>query len=338
VKLSLLTDDSLDQKIQSLVQSEREILTEILHHLREIESRRLYSSYGFSSLFTYAIKRLGYSEDQAERRISAMRLLKELPEIEEKISSGELTLTNLSNAQTLFRQEKKAQVARTLDEKLELLEKLTHSTTREAEKVLEQESFIHQKLKPKLDLEESGFIDMHFPADKELQGKLKRLMALIVHPNSGSELSKLIHLMADECIGKWDPLEKAKLREKADCRAKNNDAPVPAAPKVNTGKLNAGKLNSVRESKESLETDRSRYIPAAIKHAVYLRDGGKCRNCGSIGAIEIDHITPYALGGTHDIRNLRLLCRSCNQRHAIETYGQEKMGKFLRSPFSAYLN
>jgi hypothetical protein len=148
MKLSHLTDDGLDQKIQCLVQSEREILTEILHHLREIESRRLFSRYGFSSLFSYTVKRLGYSEDQAHRRISAMRLLKELPAIEEKISSGELTLTNLSNAQTLFRQEKKAQVARTLDEKLELLEKLTHSSTREAEKTLERESFIHQKLNP----------------------------------------------------------------------------------------------------------------------------------------------------------------------------------------------
>jgi hypothetical protein len=341
MKLTHLTDDSLDQKIQGLVQSEREILTEIIHHLREIEYRRLFSSFGFSSLFSYTVKRLGYSEDQAHRRISAMRLLKELPAIEEKISSGELTLTNLSNAQTLFRQEEKAHVARTTDEKLELLEKLTHSTTREAEKLLEQESFIHQKLKPELDLEESGFIDMHFPADKDLQEKLKRLMAL--KGNSENELAKLIHLMAEQCLSKWDPLEKAKRREKAERLAKNNDAPVPAAPKVNLPKVNlpkvnAGKLNSGNELEESIDADRTRYIPAMIRHAVYLRDGGKCRNCGAFEAVEIDHLTPYAQGGKHDIDNLRLLCRSCNQRHAIETYGQEKMGNFLRSPFAEYLN
>lgn len=58
--------DTTDQ----LVQQERELLIEILRHLREIERRRLFSALGFKSLFDYAVKRLKYSEDQAGRRIS----------------------------------------------------------------------------------------------------------------------------------------------------------------------------------------------------------------------------------------------------------------------------
>lgn len=79
---------------------------DILHLLREAEQRRLFSKYGYGSLFEYACKRHGYSEDQANRRISGMRLLRDLPEIEEKIENGTLTLTNLCKAQAVFRAEK----------------------------------------------------------------------------------------------------------------------------------------------------------------------------------------------------------------------------------------
>ena len=106
MNLSHLTDQSLLDKAAQLAKEERELLTAILHHLKGIERRRLFSSLGYSSLFDYAVKSLGFSCDQAFRRISAMRLLKELPQIEEKISSGKMTLTNLNLAQSLFKQKK----------------------------------------------------------------------------------------------------------------------------------------------------------------------------------------------------------------------------------------
>ncbi|NUM88778.1 MAG: HNH endonuclease, partial [Bdellovibrionales bacterium] len=52
----------------------------------------------------------------------------------------------------------------------------------------------------------------------------------------------------------------------------------------------------------------------------------KCENCHSVYALEIDHRIPRALGGTNDAPNLRLLCRSCNQRAAIQVFGLRKMG------------
>lgn len=90
MNLRNVSDQVLLEKTENLVKQERELLTQVLHHLREIESRRLFSSLGFKSLFDYAVKKLGYSADQAARRISAMRLLKEIPELEEKIESGAL--------------------------------------------------------------------------------------------------------------------------------------------------------------------------------------------------------------------------------------------------------
>lgn len=67
------------------------------------------------------MKECGFSEDQAARRISVMRLLKELPEIEDKISSGELSLSNLNQAQSLFQAEKKFENLYSREQKLEVL-------------------------------------------------------------------------------------------------------------------------------------------------------------------------------------------------------------------------
>jgi hypothetical protein len=107
MNLKHLSDHDLVTETERLVQTERELLTSVLHHLREIERRRLFSQLGFRSLFDYAVKKLGYSEDQAYRRIEAMRVLKDLPEMEEKLKDGSISLTNLTQAQKLFRQEKR---------------------------------------------------------------------------------------------------------------------------------------------------------------------------------------------------------------------------------------
>lgn len=59
---------------------------------------------------------------------------------------------------------------------------------------------------------------------------------------------------------------------------------------------------------------------AAIRGNVMRRDCGLCQDCLAAGAtvpgVEVDHITPLHMGGTDDLRNLRLLCRAC---HASKT-------------------
>ena len=74
---------------------------------------------------------------------------------------------------------------------------------------------------------------------------------------------------------------------------------------------------------------------AAIRRFVFKRDE-KCQNCGSSHAPEQDHIKPQAHGGNSTKENLRWLCRSCNQRAAIEKFGMAKMQKYLKSPQVPY--
>ena len=51
------------------------------------------------------------------------------------------------------------------------------------------------------------------------------------------------------------------------------------------------------------------------RERVFNRDGRMCQICGTDeGEMHIDHIIPRKVGGTHDLDNLRVLCKSCNLR------------------------
>lgn len=64
----------------------------------------------------------------------------------------------------------------------------------------------------------------------------------------------------------------------------------------------------------------NRYIPDAVKKAVFLRDGGQCFCCGIKSGLEYDHIYPYSKGGQNTFDNLRLLCRHCNASKGTGTF------------------
>ena len=54
---------------------------------------------------------------------------------------------------------------------------------------------------------------------------------------------------------------------------------------------------------------------AAVRRAVFERDGFRCVRCGRAGRLECDHITPLQRepGQDHwDINGLQTLCRTCH--------------------------
>lgn len=132
MNLKHLSDKILIAETKRLVQKEREVITHVLHHLKEIERRKLFSDYGYPSMAAYAIKELHYSESSAMKRLRAARMLADIPEIEEKINDGSLTLTGLSQAVGFFNKE----AIKDVEEKKDVLEKIIGLTTRETEKTL----------------------------------------------------------------------------------------------------------------------------------------------------------------------------------------------------------
>ena len=109
MNLQSLPDSVLLEKTQALALQERKISADLLRHLRELDRRRLYLGLGYDSLHSYCVKHLRLSEGAASRRISSMRLIRELPDSEgalRSVESGSLNLSTLSLTQRFLRQEK----------------------------------------------------------------------------------------------------------------------------------------------------------------------------------------------------------------------------------------
>jgi hypothetical protein len=300
MNLRILKDKELLEQTKNVAQSEREILTKMLHHLREINRRKLFSDLGYQSLFEYAVKELKYSEGQAGRRIQAMRLIHEIPEVEEKIESGNLNLINVSQVQSLFREAKRASILVSKSDKLNILQKLENKSKLEGQKIIENMRPV-LNLKPKLDDK------TEISLSDETKNKFSELRSLLGYEGSQMSFTELIDFMADHTI------ESLKIKKFGKKRVLSDSQPVKTQEKLRTSPL---------VSTPPVESPMiSRQIPRHIKFAVWTRDRGKCKKCGGSSNLNYDHIQPAALGGGSTLENLRLLCFSCNQRRAIKTFG-----------------
>lgn len=297
---TLLTD------LKQMVVEERKLLTEILHHLKEVEDRRLYLERGYPSLFAFATEELGYSEAAAQRRILAMRLMREVPEVEEKVKTGKLSLSVASQVQSFIRAEaKKRNKDLPAEEKLNLVLQLEGTSARTCEKKLAQiapeTKRPREKARPITD--ETTLIQ--FVADRELVEGIEKLKQLLAHSNPEGRLDLLFKKLVQLGLEKWDPSQRI----------------------------------TRRKGKKSLPTSevKSRHIPAAVRDEVWQRDQGKCqyqdletgRVCGSRHGLQVDHAKPFAQGGSHEPSNLRLLCRRHNILAARKVFGNRWMDRMV---------
>ncbi len=302
------SDIDLEISLKQSVADETHHKIIVLHKLAEVERRRLYSK-DHPSLFEYSVRVLKYSASSAQRRIDTMRAMKLIPEIEQKIISGNLNLSSISQAQSFFRQEAKIGKSYSVLEKKEVLEKLENKSTRECIKELITISpqSVPQERRRELTIDKT---ELKVVLNKDLISKLDKIKALMSHKNPSMTDQELIEAMAEIVIQKIDPVEKIKRTEIRKTKAKNKIESLPAPVLKKTVQKN---------------------IPSAIKQAVYARDKGQCTHpsCNSKKFLEYDHIIPIAMGGGATIQNLRLLCRTHNQRAAIEKFGFQKIQQYL---------
>ena len=109
-----LSDRELLRETSKLVRHERHLQGAIIDHLAEIQARGLYLERGFSSLFDYAVRELGYSDAAAARRIGAMRLCADQPHAREGLRDGSLTLSAAAELQWAFdRQRRRGSISGT---------------------------------------------------------------------------------------------------------------------------------------------------------------------------------------------------------------------------------
>jgi hypothetical protein len=93
--LASLSDNALLHELHAVAGSHRRVTEELIQHLGEVDARRLHVEKGFSSLFSYCLEQLRFSEDEACRRIEAARLARRFPAIYALLQTGAVSLTVL---------------------------------------------------------------------------------------------------------------------------------------------------------------------------------------------------------------------------------------------------
>ncbi|MBX2987278.1 MAG: HNH endonuclease [Bdellovibrionaceae bacterium] len=283
-----LKDQDLLSTLRELAHDERNSCLRLIQHLREMDARKLYLRIGYPSLFEYVMKELRLSAGAAYRRIQAMRLITDVPELEEKVASGELQLVSAAQLQGFFQSEKKRNRSYSLDDKLELVEQLKGCSVPEAEKELVKINPQFQRQERPRPLPDSRY-ELTLLLTEELRYQLDELRHLLSHRNPNMNYVQLVEFLADLALKKYSP-------------NRQRHRPRPIAPPGAEMKF------------------MSRMIPAALRTEVWLRDGGSCsythpetgRRCGSKHLLQVDHIHPLRLGGKTESKNLRLLCSAHN--------------------------
>ena len=91
-----ISDRELLSRIRKLSETERATVLSILAHLIEIDRRRLYLPRGYSSLFEFCVKHLGYSESTAGRRIAIARCIRDFPGVYRLLARGKTNFSNVA--------------------------------------------------------------------------------------------------------------------------------------------------------------------------------------------------------------------------------------------------
>ena len=233
--LSHLSNSELLSQIKVLVAEERKVLTLVLDQLAEVGRRKLYAELGYSSLYDYAVRELGYSEAAAFRRVASVRLMLDVPDVREKIETGSLSLSVAAQAETFFRKEKTQTENKNL-----ILEKLENQSSRQCEKTLISLSAnpeTHQKpdsIKP----ESEKRSRIQFSADNALLDDLEKIRGFLAHKNPYLSMAELIQEMAHLSLDTLDPVRRPSRKKKVSLAQTPDKAALTPTSEQQTRKPN----------------------------------------------------------------------------------------------------
>ena len=355
--LKKLSSSELITATKLAASDERKATFALIEHLREIDDRLLYLELGFGNLFELAVKELGLSEGSAHRRISAMRLARDIPEVKEKLESGKITLSNAAQVQVALNSVKKKKL--TVSEKTDLIESCENKTQRECEETLFQsipELAREPKVTERVKAVSLELVELKIVVSKELNSEIESLMKLTSHKNPKQSIAVLLEALVREELkreekkrgekksinanreARKDPQDQNEKRvevSSATGRTKKLQSELDKSKKTVSSENKLSEENKKTESSKAREdvafNKNNKSFSTEVKRTVWTRAKGKCEfpNCESSYQLQYDHIQAKALGGTNELENCRLLCRSHNIFVATQVFGREQMGKFV---------
>ena len=272
--VSALSDDRLLERTKELSGIEHHLEVVVIDHLREIQKRRLYLRRGFSSLFDYAVRELGYSDAAAWRRIKAMRLCADVDGVRERLQNGSMTLNAAAQLQHAFdRQErKKERAARSApggagfgaaaqsqdgaapapvldpEARRELVEQASGKSSREVMQLLAE---VDPELAAAADRVRplgGGRWELKAVIDDECRRGLERLKGLLSHVDPHLTLGRLMARLVREGLDRHDPARPPRGRRAAPAKGAEQTSAPKTQPASARGAASAAKQEASADS------------------------------------------------------------------------------------------
>jgi len=318
-----LSDRDLLATVHGLAQRERHATARLIASLAELDARRLYLAEGYSSLFTYCTRALQLSEHAAYGRIEAARAARAYPVILERLEAGEITLTTVGLLSSHLTPENHRQ----------LLDATRHKSKREVEHLvatLRPQPPVASVIRKLPDRSQArDHASAAAPPSAAPPTNLETLASPTHSRPPGCEIKPAVVKPIDaehyklQCTVTRETMEK--LRHVQDlmrhtCPKGDLSIIFDRALTMLLEHLERTKLAQVSRAREPRRAStNSRHIPAAVRRAVWARDGGQCAfvgaqgRCTERGFLEFHHVLPFGDGGTAVVENIQLRCRAHNQ-------------------------
>jgi hypothetical protein len=346
---STLDSPALARRLADLAGDERRVQVDFLLHLDEFDRRRAYLEEGYGSLWEYCLGPLHLREGAAGRRIGAMRILRRFPALEPALRDGRLCLTTVSLLGQVLTSENLA----------DLVDRAAYRTKVEVERIVVTvkprpapvDGVRRLAARPELltssTPEPAAALPLAPPAPAEPAPVPSSAPTPAAVPVAAPPRPPEVRPVAED---RWS------LRMTLDATTREELETLKAllSHKIPDGDLAAVLREAIRCGIEAHGKRRGAtppttngapkpssdpsYIPAAVRRAVWLRDGGRCtfvgpdgHRCDSRWQLQFDHVDPVALGGVATAENLRLRCRPHNLLEAERVFGREHMNQFRRA-------
>jgi len=333
-EFATMPDQSLLAAAKHLASEERCATAALVRALMEIDSRRLYLGEGCASMFSYCTRVLHLAEGAAYNRIEAARAARRYPVILELFEQSAITLTAVRLLAPRLTAENHAAV----------LASAKHKSKQEIEELVcslkpkPDAPIVVRRLPPPRAVLAAAFVSAPSPPaenpvtaaspspieppcepqppaapariaplaperyriqltiSRETHDKFRRAQALLRHAVPSGDAAEIFDRALTLLVERLERQRFAKIERPCASR--------PIAP-------------------------GSRHIPAAVRRAVWRRDGGRCAfvgaegRCGETAFLEFHHVEPYAAGGVASAENIELRCRAHNVFEARLFFGPD---------------
>ncbi|MNK01199.1 hypothetical protein D3C87_189940 [compost metagenome] len=320
MSLKHLSNEALDARLQALTKQEREILSEILLHIIEVDRRKLFLQMAYSNLFDYMTRHLGYSAGSAQRRIDAARLAQVVPEVTTKIEAGHVNLAQVSLIQKAHRQtrrEDKPDISPS--QKRELISDLVGKTFEQSQVLVAKTFNLEIKEAPRVQHQANESVRFEVSLSKEQWEKMERMRTLLSNSLPSGSWDQVLEYAADKVIQQKDKVLSSRRSaaifktSRVKVNSKTRDPKKASSPRNGQSKV-------IDVDKAPATYPQRRHIPLITQRTIYKRDKSCSykdpqtgKTCGSTWKLNIDHIQPVWAEGNNLESNLRILCASHNR-------------------------